>query len=256
PGATTTHATAGAARRLAQTSCATARLGDADERVADGAELVLHARAPAPLGVAALERPPRHDVRVGGGAAIGAAAIPDHLHVLGVGEGLAEVAVQVGAVARDDEDLTRHLRVTVSPLQIVGHPGGGTERPRVHRVDGGPGAGPDVRAVGLAAADDQARQLAAVALEQDDLQRRRVEPGAVVGSPPVGRARTRGRAEAGWRREPGARAAVRTGSGVRASTWSAGSAGGAVIVQAPFSRASVTAPFGLSTSMRVILSRS
>src|SRR5438034_9804243 len=102
PGATTTHATAGAVRRLAQTTCAIARLGDADERVADRAELVLHARAPAPLRVAALERPPRHDGRVGGGAAIGAAAIPDHLHVLGVRAGRAAVAAQVVPVARDD----------------------------------------------------------------------------------------------------------------------------------------------------------
>src|SRR3989442_15214886 len=106
--------------RRARSRCAarkTRALGNADERVADGAQLVLDVRALAPLAMPALEGPPRHDVRVGGGAAIAAAAIPDHLHVLGVGEGLAEVPVQVGAVARDEEGLPPHLLGTLSPLQ-------------------------------------------------------------------------------------------------------------------------------------------
>src|SRR6267143_4120287 len=103
-------------------------LHDADEGVADGAQLVVHARTPAPVAVAPLEWPPRHDVRVGGGAALAAAAIPDHLHVLGVGERLAEVAIEVGAVARDDEDLTRHRRSLYHPFRSSGTLGAG---PRV-----------------------------------------------------------------------------------------------------------------------------
>src|SRR5439155_1529712 len=79
---TVSHATAGGGHGPEKARA----LHDADEGVADGAQLVVHARAPAPVDLAPLERPSGHDVRVGGGAALTAAAIPDHLHVLGVGE--------------------------------------------------------------------------------------------------------------------------------------------------------------------------
>src|SRR2546422_4180935 len=127
-------------------------LRDADERVPDGAQLVVHARAPAALLVPALEGTAGHGA---GAAPIAAAAVPDHLYVLGVGEGLAEVPIQVGAVARDDEDLTRHLLETLVPLQIVGQPSGPAPGARGPPAKGGPRAPPGLGAVALPPAQRQ-----------------------------------------------------------------------------------------------------
>src|SRR6266516_4016798 len=64
---------------------------DGDEDVAGAAQLLLQAGAPAARAEAALRQP------AGGGAlaALAGAAVPDHLDVLGIGEGLAEVAIEV-----------------------------------------------------------------------------------------------------------------------------------------------------------------
>src|SRR5207249_6164819 len=152
---------------------------DADERVADGAQLLLDAGAAAAVAATALGTP-RLDARH---ATLAGATVPDHLDVLGIRECLAEVAIEVGTVTRHDEDLTGHgvetvspLAEAVSPLQVVGHLWRRAERARIDRINRGSGARPDVGAIRLSLADDQPRQLAAVALEEHDLHRRRVEP--------------------------------------------------------------------------------
>ena len=162
--------------------------GDRDEGVADGLQLLLHADASAPIALTALGTADLGGRR----AALDGAAVPDHLHVLGIGEGLTEVAIEVGAIARHDEDLGGHGVETVSPLQIIGHLGGRAERARIDRINGGAGAGSDVGAVGVPPADHQPRELAAVALEQNDFQRGRVESeltskGYWLVSPPAAR---------------------------------------------------------------------
>src|SRR5919204_2549196 len=151
---------------------------DGDERVADGAQLLLQTGAAAALATTALGAPGL----AAGHAALARATVPDHLHVFGIGERLTEVAIEIGAITRHDEDLTGHgvetvspLAKAVSPLQIVGHLWRGAKRARIHGINRRSGAGPDIRAIRLALANDQPRQLAAVAFEQDDLHRRRVE---------------------------------------------------------------------------------
>src|ERR671923_213820 len=97
---------------------------DGDERVADGAQLLLQTGAATALATTALGAP---------GLAAGHAALA--------------------------------LAKAVSPLQIVGHLWRGAERARIHGINRRSGAGPDVRAIRLALANDQPRQLAAVAFE-------------------------------------------------------------------------------------------
>src|SRR5687768_11768911 len=70
-------------------------LGDGDEGVADRAEILVHVRARAALGVVAV-------------AIRAAAAIEDDLHVVGVGERLAQVPIEIWTIARHDEDLPTH----------------------------------------------------------------------------------------------------------------------------------------------------
>src|SRR5919204_5301098 len=85
---------------------------DGDERVADGAQLLLQTGAAAALATTALGAAGL----AAGHAALARATVPDHLHVFGIGERLTEVAIEIGAVTRHDEDLTGHGVETVSPL--------------------------------------------------------------------------------------------------------------------------------------------
>jgi hypothetical protein len=72
-----------------------ARLRQGDEGVADGAQIFLD------LGTGAAV------VRAGGGI-LAAAPIEDDVDVVGLGEGLAEIPEEVGAIARNHEDLATH----------------------------------------------------------------------------------------------------------------------------------------------------
>src|SRR2546423_156873 len=83
---------AGGTRQAAEVGGQT--LLDADERVADGAQLLLDAGAAAAVAPTALGTP-RLDARR---ATLAGATVPDHLHVLGIRECLAEVAIEVGTV--------------------------------------------------------------------------------------------------------------------------------------------------------------
>src|SRR4029453_6826815 len=83
-------------------------LFNGQEHVADAADLVVGGVARAAVALATIP----------GGTVLGppallGAAVPDHLDVLGIGEGLAQVPIKVWSVPGHDEDLAPHWHATL-----------------------------------------------------------------------------------------------------------------------------------------------